>query len=197
MSLTLRGDGVQPSLTLRDGERISSLTSQPSVYEGQSFYIQSNLSSGSSVPNRNILVEKKEDASVVPTEHIIYTIPIKIHWNVALCDCCASSSKDSLSDTKKIYTNCITGFFCPCCLFSDLASGLDSDSSKWNCVKCCFCCCCIRAGYRRRVRRRFNLPSTPCNDCCVICCCPCCSLVQEVNEIETEHLYPRHEIMKI
>jgi len=152
-------------------------------------------------PPRNILTEKSVDVAVLPTEHIVYTVPIKIHWNIGLCDCCTSSfthkSETFTVDSKKVYKNCLKGFFCPCFLFNHLTSELDGDTSAWNCFKCCFCCCCVRAGYRRRVRRRHNLPSTPCNDCCVVMLCPCCSLVQEVNEIETEHRYPRQEIMKI
>ena len=175
-----------------------SLSFQPSVYDSQSFYPYPVLNEyiTSHHLSRNNLKENPCSTVPLPTEHIIYTIPIKVHWNIGLCDCCVSSSKDVV-DKKVIYNNCLKGFFSPCCLFKKLTKGLDGDDSNWNCLKCCCCCCCIRSGYRRKTRRLYNLPATPCNDCCIICCCPCCSLVQEVNEVETEHKYPRNEIMKM
>lgn len=123
------------------------------------------------------------------TEHIVYIVKTKIRWNVGLCDCCASNSDSSTS-------TCIKGCFCPCFLFPEIDAKLEKRSSKINCVQCLFCCCCVRAGYRRKVRQAYTLPAEPCNDCCVVCFCPCCSLMQEVNELNSDHLFPRQQIMR-
>ena len=155
----------------------------PSIYEFQH----------PDIPNfrtfRNELHHEHDIKPTAPiTQHIIYNIQTQTKWNVGICECCVSHREDDTFTTS--ITTCLKGFFCPCVLCHEKGKCFES------CCKCC-CCCCFRAGDRRRLRHKYKLPSEPCNDCCVICCCPCCSVIQEYNETQTSHPYPKEEIMKM
>ena len=44
---------------------------------------------------------------------------------------------------------------------------------------CPACACCFHTPKRAELRRRYNLPEEPCNDCLVVTFCPCCAIIQE------------------
>lgn len=45
------------------------------------------------------------------------------------------------------------------------------------------CQCVLGMSRRSELRRKYNLPEAPCNDCCVHCCCHLCALCQENREL--------------
>ena len=98
------------------------------------------------------------------------------NWNSNICDCFMSN-------------NCCLAFVCPCCIFRNIILDIDKDS---GCCKSCFCCIMpfsvfIHSPYRKKLRVKYNLQESPCNDFCVSLCCPICALVQEMNEIEYQN----------
>lgn len=46
------------------------------------------------------------------------------------------------------------------------------------------CICLYTCSYRSRLRRKYNLKETPCNDCCVHCWCWSCAMCQEYRELK-------------
>ena len=122
-------------------------------------------------------------------------------WSSNICDCCID------------FSTCCYAFACPCCAFVKISKHTLQDEEPGccgNCGKCCsgcsrgLCCCLmpgsafLRAPYRKQLRVRHNLPAKPCNDCCTVFWCPCCSLAQELREIEYQQKMhpPKVETMK-
>merc|ERR550539_1201324 len=78
---------------------------------------------------------------------------------------------------------CVTIFFCSTCAYGRAMELLMED----NCLLCCFlgtfCFCCNRG----KIREKYNIKGTTCDDCLMcIPCCPC-ALFQIVAEAEQQN----------
>ena len=110
-----------------------------------------------------------------------------LQWSSNIFDCCIN------------FKTCCHSFLCPCCAFVRVSKHVLAEEPDGCCGKCGECCgscsrgicCCImpcsvfiRAPYRKQLRIKHDLPAKPCNDFCTVFLCPCCSLAQELREIE-------------
>eukprot|EP00262_Sarcandra_glabra_P019327 TRINITY_DN7258_c0_g1_i2.p1 TRINITY_DN7258_c0_g1~~TRINITY_DN7258_c0_g1_i2.p1 ORF type:complete len:170 (+),score=6.25 TRINITY_DN7258_c0_g1_i2:52-510(+) len=104
-----------------------------------------------------------------------------VPWSTGLCDC--------FDDCQ---TCCMT-WFCPCITFGRIAEIVDRGSTscaesgaiflllQWG-VGCGWLYALL---YRRKLRKRFNLEESPCNDCLVDFCCTSCALCQEYRQLQS------------
>ncbi|XP_023002047.1 cell number regulator 2-like isoform X2 [Cucurbita maxima] len=101
-------------------------------------------------------------------------------WSTGLCDCF-----DDLG-------SCCCTFWCPCVPFGQAAEIIDEGSNSCLCqasiftVISCFtpCICLYTCYYRSRLRAKYQLQQTPCNDCCVHFWCLGCAMCQEYRELK-------------
>jgi len=84
--------------------------------------------------------------------------------------------------------------------------GTDESSGMGKKEECCTYCCysvippaccgpCVLASYtggnRKKVRQKFGLKETPCNDCMAHLCCNCCATIQEIRELKSRKFKAR------
>jgi len=100
---------------------------------------------------------------------------------------------------------CWTTLFCPCVTYAENGQMLYEGTRSAYCEDCfiyCFlctftCCTCLLGISRRKdLRKKYNLGSSPCDECCVHCCCHLCALCQENRELRarlSSALVTRHQ----
>ncbi|XP_038892870.1 cell number regulator 2-like [Benincasa hispida] len=101
-------------------------------------------------------------------------------WSSGLCDC--------FSDME----SCCCTTWCPCVPFGQTSEIIDEGSTSCfgNALIFCLiasftpCICLYTCSYRSRLRRKYNLQETPCNDCCVHYWCWSCAICQEYRELK-------------
>lgn len=110
-------------------------------------------------------------------------------WNHSLMDCSPCDS-------------CCLGTFLPCVLLGKTADRMrdptmqNADSMNSDCLVFTAIQCFTGCGWiyimmkRSEIRERFNISGDGTSDCCSTYWCPCCSLIQQDNEVKTrtQHL---------
>ncbi|KAK3933600.1 PLAC8 family-domain-containing protein [Diplogelasinospora grovesii] len=104
-------------------------------------------------------------------------------WSADLCDCSPCES-------------CMLSYWCPCILLGKTSDRLRDPTmqSADTCNGDCMIFCAIQAitgcGWihvmlkRGEIRQRFGIQGSGFNDCCTTYWCPCCSLIQQDNEVK-------------
>lgn len=116
-----------------------------------------------------------------------YTAPMPqkpTNWNTSLCDCLISPSI------------CLEGLLCSCCLYGKNNKAITGENFCESCL--CYLLCCPPLQHcrtREKLRQKYSLPSSPCNDCCVAFLCGPCALCQEQREIQYRLSKPEHQTM--
>ncbi|KAJ5928991.1 PLAC8-domain-containing protein [Penicillium verhagenii] len=88
--------------------------------------------------------------------------------------------------------------FCPCALLGRTSSRLRDPELKESNYINGDCCIYLASNYcylcwvplmfkRRHTRQKFGISGSGCNDCMAACFCPCCLLVQQEKEVETQY----------
>ncbi|CAL5400026.1 unnamed protein product [Camellia sinensis] len=117
----------------------------------------------------------------VPNSMANPTMTSKNEWSSGLFDC--------FSDTS----SCCLTIWCPCVTFGRIAEIVDEggttccEGTAWYLLLCWWAHICAplySCGYRSKLRNRYSLESSPCNDCLVHFCCEKCALCQEYRELE-------------
>ncbi|PIN15641.1 hypothetical protein CDL12_11719 [Handroanthus impetiginosus] len=112
-----------------------------------------------------------------PPVEIRATVPA---WSTGLYDC--------FDDVP----NCIITSLVPCVTFGQIAEIVDKGSAPCEACAASYAVIALLTGlpclkscvYRSKLRREYNLPAEPCNDCMVHCCCELCALCQEYRELQ-------------
>jgi len=113
----------------------------------------------------------------------------KTEWQHSLMDCSPCDS-------------CCLGTFLPCVLLGKTsdrmrdpsmqgADSMNSDCLVFTAIQCFTGCGWIYIMMKRgEIRERFNISGDGTGDCCATYWCPCCSLIQQDNEVKTrtQHL---------
>lgn len=105
-------------------------------------------------------------------------------WNTGLCDCLIAPG------------TCIEGILCPCCLYGKNNKAVTSENFCESCL--CYLLCCPPLQHcrtREKLRQKYSLPPSPCNDCCVAFFCGPCGLCQEHREVEYRLSQPGQQTM--
>ncbi|THF96154.1 hypothetical protein TEA_001544 [Camellia sinensis var. sinensis] len=105
----------------------------------------------------------------------------KNEWSSGLFDCFSDAS------------SCCLTIWCPCVTFGRIAEIVDEggttccEGTTWYLLLygCAHICAPLYScGYRSKLRNRYSLESTPCNDFLVHFCCEKCALCQEYRELQ-------------
>ncbi|XP_054786112.1 cell number regulator 2-like [Prosopis cineraria] len=106
-------------------------------------------------------------------------------WTTGLCECFEDPG------------NCLLTSCFPCVTFGLSAEVIDKGNTSCPCAGFVFCCmaymgcvCLYSCTYRSKLRRLFDLPEEPCNDCCVHYWCTVCAICQEYRELKARGLSP-------
>lgn len=104
------------------------------------------------------------------------------YWHSGLCDC---------TDDCCL---CCTACWCPCIQFG-------TNEEKLGEGNCCLCCTfyyffsgfsfCFLWNQRSKVRAKYGIVGSGCNDCCVASFCSSCSLCQVSREINYQLTHPK------
>jgi Cys-rich protein (TIGR01571 family) len=90
-------------------------------------------------------------------------------WSNGLCSCCAE------------FGNCVAVFCCfPCKGAQNMRS--IGQNYLWGFCKHSLLYPCCAAASRQQFRHAYNIEGTLCDDCCASFC-PCCSVIQQANQI--------------
>eukprot|EP00243_Klebsormidium_subtile_P011235 TRINITY_DN62_c0_g1_i1.p1 TRINITY_DN62_c0_g1~~TRINITY_DN62_c0_g1_i1.p1 ORF type:complete len:194 (+),score=20.18 TRINITY_DN62_c0_g1_i1:88-669(+) len=119
----------------------------------------------------------------------VYTQPGPVapsEWQAGLCE------------WYKDFGLCIVTCCCPCITFGQTAEIIDNGiTSCASAAAICFliqavagCGCLYSCGFRSKLRAKFGLPASPCNDCCTHWCCSCCAFIQEYRELKLRGFDP-------
>ena len=110
-----------------------------------------------------------------------------VEWKSNIGDCCFDLPL------------CCKGFCCPCILFGRQAQRLNQDSCCIKGCQCLCCCTCLMPAYRHKMRLKHKIRQG-CNDCCESIFCPCCTLIQQEQEVRQEDFSevpgPQNQMMK-
>ncbi|KAI0484964.1 PLAC8 family-domain-containing protein [Xylariaceae sp. FL0804] len=112
-------------------------------------------------------------------------------WQSGLCECTP-------------FSTCLLGWCLPCLLIGNTAermrdpsmqnsSMMNSECLVYTAVACCTGCGWIYAMMKRgEIRKKYGIEGSGCGDCSAAYWCPCCSLIQQDNEVKrrTENAQP-------
>ncbi|CAL0329613.1 unnamed protein product [Lupinus luteus] len=103
-----------------------------------------------------------------------------VPWSTGLFDCC--------SDKR----NCCLTCCCPCVTFGQIAEIVDEGTISGTASTFVYAvingttghACLYACLYRQKMRSKYSLEESPCDDWCVHCFCESCSLCQEYRELQ-------------
>lgn len=113
-----------------------------------------------------------------------FTPPVSSKWHTGLCDCLISPGI------------CLEGIICPCCLYGKNNKAVTDENFCESCL--CYLLCCPPLQHcrtREKLRQKYSLPASPCNDCCIAFLCGPCGLCQERREIDYRLSQPGQQTM--
>jgi len=105
--------------------------------------------------------------------------PSRGMWAAPFCGC--------IDDCE----TCCLGWWAPCVLYGQNKEAITGDDCATQggiflalCIIFPPAICCWASPTRTTLRRAYDLPEAPCNDCCVYWCCQGCALCQEARELK-------------
>ncbi|GIL81802.1 hypothetical protein Vretimale_1405 [Volvox reticuliferus] len=106
-------------------------------------------------------------------------------WSTGFCSWCAEPGGAA---------TCLYAWCCPCCAYGSEVEKLGAGEvvCGGNCYGACLCyyltsligvCCILHMGTRSRIREKYGIAGSSCNDCLLTMCCPLCAICQETREV--------------